>query len=480
MIKLLCNHRSHILLFVFPLLIGSSCVQKQNWPQFRGPESNMVYSGKNLPADWGNEKNVKWKYKMEGAGWSSPVIWGNKVFIVSAFPENVVSESVQPNAPVMDEQENDTIEPVRTPPPAGQGNRPTPGQEPPHPPDNDTTYLKDTYRWEVRCINLNSGDEIWKQVSYKGNPRVKKHTLNSYASETPVTDGKRLYVYFGMTGLFCYDLDGKLLWQKDLGAYKTQNGWGTGSSPILFEDVLYLQNDNEVNSFVLALDASNGDEKWRAERNEKTTYATPFIWKNKIRNELVLLGKTARSYDLKTGNVLWQMNVGGEQCVPSPVADENCIYLGNPGGREAKSNLYAIKAGAGGDITPKDSTSSNSMIKWSFMDAGIGNGSPLLYKGYIYYLGGQGGTFTCLNAESGKQVYKEKIKRLGAIWASPWAYDDKICFYDEKGVTRTIKAGEKFELLSENKLKDKFWASVAISDNLYIFKGAEWMYCIKN
>lgn len=467
-------------------LIVSSCTQRQNWPQFRGAESNMVSPGKNLPSEWGNDKNILWKYKLDGAGWSSPIVWGDKVFFVSTFPESVVSETIPPNAPPMpdpDEEESDTVGPGRTPPAPPRGNGPPPGpnpQGPPPPPENDTAFMKDVYRWDVTCVSLSSGKELWKQVAYKGNPRIKKHSLNSYASETPVTDGKRLYVYFGMTGLFCYDLDGKLLWQKDLGVYKTQNGWGTGSSPVVFEDMLYIQNDNEANSFVVALDAATGAEKWRAQRNEKTTYATPFIWKNKIRNELVLLGKTAVSYDLKTGNVLWQMNIGGEQAIPSPVADENRIYMSNPGGREKKSNLYAIKAGAEGDITPKDSLSTNSSIEWVLKDAGLGNGSPLLYNGLIYYLSGQGGTFVCLNAESGKQIYKERIKRLGAIWASPWAYEDKICFYDEKGVTRTIKAGEQFALLSENKLKDKFWASAAITDDSYIFKGVEWLYCIKN
>jgi outer membrane protein assembly factor BamB len=466
--------------------IVSSCTQKQNWPQFRGPESNMVSNGKNLPAEWGNDKNIKWKYKLDGAGWSSPIVWGDKVFFVSTFPESVVSEAVPPNGhpmPDPDEEENDTVGPGRTPPAPPRGNGPPPGpnpQGPPPPPENDTAFMKDVYRWDVTCVSLSTGKELWKQVAYKGNPWIKKHSLNSYASETPVTDGKRLYVYFGMTGLFCYDLDGKLLWQKDMGVYKTQNGWGTGSSPVIFEDILYIQNDNEVNSFIVALDAATGAEKWRAPRNEKTTYATPFIWKNKIRNELILLGKTAVSYDLKTGNTLWQMNIGGEQAIPSPVADENRIYMGNPGGREKKSNLYAIKAGAEGDITPKDSLSTNASIDWVVRDAGLGNGSPLLYNGLIYFLSGQGGTFVCLNAENGKQIYKERIKRLGAIWASPWAYEDKICFYDEKGVTRTIKAGEQFALLSENKLKDKFWASVAITDDSYIFKGVEWLYCIKN
>jgi outer membrane protein assembly factor BamB len=448
-----------------------SCTQKQNWPQFRGPESNMVAPGKNLPAEWGNDKNIKWKYKIEGFGWSSPIVWGNKVFIVASIPEKLVSEPMPQNlSTIVEEEEREDTVVVAGPPPP----------RPPRPPQDTTGFLKDTYRWEVTCINLNTGKELWKQVAYNGNPRVKKHSLNGYASETPVTDGKRLYVYFGMTGIFCYDLDGKFLWKKDIGAYKTQNGWGTGSSPVIYKDILYIQNDNEQNSFLIAIDAATGDEKWRVERNEKTNYTTPFIWKNKVREELVTLGKTFRSYDLKTGNLLWEMKAGGEQSIPSPVADENRIYLANAGGREVKSNLFAIKAGATGDITPKDSISLNNWIEWSFPNANPGNSSPLLYKGLLYFLGSEGRAFTCLNSADGKQVYKTSIKALAETWASPWAYDDKICFYDERGVTRIIKAGEKFELLSENRLKDRFWASPAITDNSYIFKGVDFLYCIRN
>jgi outer membrane protein assembly factor BamB len=477
--KFIC--RFSTLLAIMPVLLVSSCSQKQNWPQFRGPESNMVTTLKDLPLEWGNDKNVKWTYKMEGSSWSSPIIWENKVFFVSAFPEKLVSETVPPPQMQEMDEEEDTVPQRRMPPLPGGGNGPRPGQNPPgppRPPDNDTSFLKDVYRWDVTCVDLNTGKELWKQVAFKGSPRVKKNSLNTYASETPVTDGKRLYVYFGMTGLFCYDLEGRLLWQKDLGAYKTQNGWGTGSSPVLFQGILYIQNDNEVNSFIVALDAATGTEKWKAERNEKTNYTTPFVWKNKIRNELVTLGKTARSYDLNSGKLLWEMKVGGEQSIPSPAADENHIYLGNAGGREVKSRLIAIKAGAEGDITPKDSLSTNNSIEWSVMDASLGNGSPLLYNGLLYYAASQGSEFICRNAVNGEQVYKQRIKGMGAVWASPWAYDDKICIYDEKGVTRILKAGDKFEKLSENRLKDRFWASVAITDNTYIFKGAEKLYCI--
>jgi outer membrane protein assembly factor BamB len=456
----------------------SSCSQKQNWPQFRGPDVNMVSSMNNLPAEWGNDKNIKWKYKIEGSGWSSPIVWGNKVFIVASIPVKLVSEPMPQNVSTVSEEE-ERDEPAEPENPPAPGQTPPPPR-PPRPPEDTTGFLKDTYRWEVTCLDLNTGKEIWKQVPYEGNPRIKKHSLNGYASETPVTDGKRLYAYFGMTGVFCYDLDGKLLWKSDIGAFKTQNNWGTGSSPVVYKDVLYIQNDNEVNSFLVAIDAATGKEKWRVARNEKTNYSTPFVWKNNLREELVTLGKTARSYDLNSGELLWEMKIGGEQSIPSPVADQNLIYLGNAGGREVKSNLFAIKAGAAGDITPKDSISLNDLIAWTFPNANLGNSSPLLYKGLLYFFGSEGRAFSCVNSASGKLVYKTSIKRLAETWASPWAYNDKICFYDERGVTRTIKAGEQFELLSENLLKDRFWASAAITNNAYIFKGVDNLYCIKN
>lgn len=473
---------------VVTLLVASSCSQKQNWPQFRGPGSNMLTEAMNLPLEWGNDKNVKWTYKMEGSGWSSPVVWDNKIFIVSAFPENIVSEPLPKNASQLSE-EQDTVENEGNPPDQDIDEGPLQNADSAHaqngpqpkelPVEADTAFRKDVYRWEVTCINLNTGKEIWKQVAFKGSPRVKKHSLNSYASETPVTDGKRLYAYFGMTGLYCYDMNGKQLWQKDMGAFTTQKGWGTGASPVVYKDILYIQNDNEVNSFVIAIDAATGNEIWRMKRDEKTTYSTPYIWKNNIRDELVILGKTARSYDLNTGKILWELKLGGEQSVPSPTGDETHIYIANGGGREVKSNLYSVKAGAEGDITPADGITSNNFVDWIFQDANPGNPSPLLYKGNIYYFG-EKSELICINAASGKKVYNHRLKGLTEIWASPWAYDDKIFFIDARGVTRIVKAGEKFELLSQNKLKDRIWASVAITGNAYIFKGADLLYCVKN
>jgi len=479
------------------VLFFSSCSQNQNWPQFRGPEGNMITGSRDLPEEWGDGTNVKWVYELSGTGWSSPIVWDGKVFIASTFPEKIAP--VTEHSPMPPEE--DSLQAGSNPPQPGQGERQSsrenppaqggqdmgprpgqnvqPGQGPggPSPEDNDTSYKNEVYRWELTCLDLNTGKELWKQDAFRGNPKVTKQPMNTYASETPVTDGKRVYVYFGMTGLFCFDMDGKPQWQKDLGAYNTQGGWGTGSSPVIYKDILYIQVDNEVNSFLVALDAATGEEKWRVMRDEKTNYSTPYIWKNKVSTELVALGKTACSYDPGTGTVLWELRIGGEQTIPSPVGDDAHLYLGNAGGDMAKGDLFSVKAGAEGDITPKEGEETSSGVEWTLPDAGLANASPLLYKGFIYIIGGRG-EILCLDAVKGVQVYKEKASGAGAVWASPWAYNDKISFLDENGVTHSFKAGEKYELFSENKLDDRFWASVAASGDSYVFKGAKKLYCI--
>ncbi len=455
------------------LIITTSCTQKQNWPQFRGPDGNMLSLATSLPEEWDTVKNIAWTYKLEGAGWSSPIVWGNKIFITSAFPEKVAPE---PERPPMQGP------PPPPPPPSRPGTSQPGPRQPGTPPqmDNDTTFKQDVYRWEVTCIDLETGKELWKQVAFHGNPRVKKHAMNNYATETPATDGVRVFAYFGNIGLFCYDKEGNQLWKKDLGAYKVLNGWGTGSSPVVWNGMVYIQNDNEENSFIAALEATTGEEKWRALRDEKTNYSTPWIWKNKVRTELISGGKTVRSYDPETGKPLWTMKAGGEMVIPSPSGDENMLYIGNTGGQNAKGNLYAVKAGGDGDITPPDSTSTGSGVAWIFPDAGLGNPSPLLYNGLIYSIASRGGEIKCIRATDGSLVYKERVSGLGAVWASPWAYNGKIWFYDEKGVTRSFTAGDKFELVSENRLNGKFWPSVAITGNGYIFKGVETLYYVKN
>lgn len=430
------------------MIIQSSCTDSSysnNWFQFRGPDANMVVNGENMPTEWGEDLNVAWTYDLEGDSWASPVVWGNKVFLASAV-------AVKINKPEEGEEN---------------------GQE------NQDLYLQDLYRWEVTCVDVETGDELWKQVAHEGSPRIKKHPATYYSSETPVTDGERVYVYFGMTGLFCYDMDGLLIWKKDLGAYETQNGWGTGSSPLLYKGMLFVQVDNEEHSFMVALDAVTGDELWKVDRNEKTNYSTPYIWKNRVRTELVTGGKKARAYDPKTGKVIWELQMDGHYIIPSPSSDKNHLFMGNAGYRDVPGTYFAIKAGAEGDITPDSGSLSSDGVTWFMPDAPIANPSPLLYNGLIYMVSSRGGEVTCLEAETGKIVYKEKIENVAGCWASPWAHNDKIFFLDEKGVTRVIKAGREFELLGENSLDDRFWASVAVADDAWLFKGDKKLYCIK-
>lgn len=435
-------------LFLLVLMI-TSCTR--NWPQFRGPDSNLVARSKNLPDTWSNTENIRWRTAIDGESWTSPVVWGNKVFFTSAIPVKVAAEPERQAAP--------------------------PPQSPPDPKE-DRSYLEEIYRWEVSCLDLETGDVLWRTTAREGSPGAKKHRATNYASETPVTDGERLYVYFGMNGLYCYDLDGTLIWEKDLGAYFTLNGWGTGSSPVLYRDMLFIQVDNEENSFLVALDAGTGNELWRKNRDETTNYSTPIIWKNSVRSELVTGGKTARSYDPETGDLIWELKIAGYYNIPSPVAEKDLLYIGNAGFRDTPGTLFCVKAGAEGDITPAEGTGTSSGVLWSNPDAPTSNPSPLLYEGLLYLLSSRGGEITCIDAATGEEVYKEKIDNVAACWASPWAHEDKIFFTDEKGVTRVLKAGREFELLHQNVLDDKIWASVAVAGDAYLIKGTAQIYCI--
>jgi len=458
-------------IFLGLVLLLASC-SGTNWPQFRGPENNMVVDNNNLPDEWGIDKNVRWTYNLSGSGWSSPIVWGDKIFISSAFPEKKSTPAMQ--------------EPQGPPPATGQGRPqggPPPGMGQNRPQGQpvmmeDTSYRNDIYRWEVTCIDLKTGKELWKRVARKGSPRTATQPGNTYASETPVTDGKRVYVYFGMNGVYSYDFDGKLLWEKDLGAYKTLNSWGTGSSPVVYNDLLFIQIDNEVGSFVIALNTENGEEKWRADRDEKTNYSTPVIWKNKNRAELVTTGKTVRSYDPATGKLLWQLALGAEMLIPSPVTTKDMLYLGNNGGRESKGKLYAIRAGAEGDITPAEGGKTSTGVAWIQPEAETANPSPLLHDGLIYVLSSRGGKVACLDAATGDTIYRQKVDSVGACWASPWANGDKIFITDDKGTTHVVRAGRNMEVLFRNKLDDKMWASLAVTKDAYILKGVKKLYCI--
>jgi outer membrane protein assembly factor BamB len=462
--KTFCACIAIILSITFNLLL--SCNSNSQNVSLTGP-------GENLPSEWGNDKNVRWTYDLAGRGWSSPVIYDNKVFITTAFNET------KPPVPEEEKPEQDPPSPPPRPATGSDSKLQKPqGPPPPRVQVEDTTYKSEVWRWEVICLNLKTGKELWKRVAFEGNPRIGSHKGNGYASETPVTDGKRVYAYFGMTGIFCYDMKGKLIWKNDLGAYKTLNNWGTGSSPVLYNNKVFLQVDNEVNSFLVALDAISGVEKWRVSRDEKTTYSTPFLWKNKTRDEIVTCGTSARSYEPETGKLLWEMKMGGKMSIPSPVGDNEHLFIANAGGPDAVGSLSSVKAGASGNITADTVKLISVGVEWYRPDAGTGNPSPVLHKGLIYILASNGKNLSCIDASTGKTIYNQKLDKVASCWATPWVYKDNLYITDERGVTHIVKTGEQFEIIAQNRIKDKFWASAALGYDAYIFKGVNKVYCI--
>src|SRR5438105_4115335 len=302
-----------LMVFFGALLLITAAAQAGDWPQFRGPGGSGLVADAKLPTEWSAEKNIAWKAKLDGYGWSSPIVWGDKVFVTTAVTENQQKPSGGPGGGFG--------RPGGGPPGGGQpkGDNPPGGGQPKggrgpggyggmnRPPDK-------VFRFELYCLDRNTGKELWKKTAVEGKPRIPTQPSNTYASETPTTDGERIYAYFGMTGLFCFDMDGNQLWKQDLGAYPMQMGWGTGSSPALADGRLFVQCDNEEKSFIAALDAKTGKEIWREPRDERSTWATPYVWKNKQRTELVTAGsKKVRSYDPATGKLLWELGgVGGQ------------------------------------------------------------------------------------------------------------------------------------------------------------------------
>ncbi|MFL5244174.1 MAG: PQQ-binding-like beta-propeller repeat protein [Gemmataceae bacterium] len=523
------------------------------WPQFRGPHSDGLTAESAIPTEWGPDKNVQWKAKIPGVAWSSPIVWGDKVFVTTAITDNqkkppagggfggggpggfmgfggppqpgqVLSRFLQDQLNLTADQKKQLedlqkdvdgqVEKILTDEQkkqvkgmregfgrGGPGGFGGPGRGGPggfgggKPPDV-------VYRWEIYCLDRPTGKVLWKRLALEGKPRIPTQQSNTYATETPVADGERIYAYFGMHGLFCYDFAGNLVWKKDFGSYPMQMGFGTASSPVLDGDRLFLQIDNEEKSFLVALNKKTGDEVWRVSRNEKTNWGSPVIWKNKLRTELVTPGsQKVRSYDPANGKVLWELSVAG-QCNASPVGDSDLLYVGcearfggggfgggemaqgrggfggGPGGG-AGGGLYAVRAGASGDVSLKKDETSNAGVAWSQAKGGPEKASPLVYQGYVYVFRQSGGIVTCYDAKTGKQIYRERIPNAKSFWASPWAGEGKVFCLDDGGTTFVLKAGPEFKVLGKNSLNEMFWATPALAAGTALLRSVDNLYCIK-
>lgn len=454
--------------FTLAIALLTAPAAADEWPQFRGANSDGVASS-DLPTEWSKTKNVRWQIPLEGEGWSCPIVWGDRVFLTAAVRTDKPKEqaAAESDGERADEQSNQNRQRNRNRGRGGYG--------------GDLTNAD--YRWEVICLNAKTGETLWRETAHEGNPPIDRHRQNTFATETPVTDGERVYAYFGMTGLYCYDIDGKLLWEKDLGAYKMRARWGTSSSPVLFHGKLYLQIDNEEQSFVTALDAETGDEIWRVDRDEPSQYSTPIVWQNGIRTEIVCGGQVCRSYDPETGKLLWQLDMQRGRSAATPLAVGDILYVGtearNRGGDDDGGGfLFAVKAGGDGDITPAGDAAGSEHILWKIERSGIDASSPILCQGYVYLLGRRGGIVHCIDAETGETAYRTRVPDAGAFWASPWTNGENVFCLDDNGTTHVLAPGPELNVVRQNPLDEQTWSTPALANNAIYLRTTEHIYCI--
>lgn len=427
--------------------LSSGAVGAENWPQFRGTGARGVSAETNLPTTWNAKDNVAWKRDLAGRGWSSPVIWGNRVLLTTVVNEG---KSEKPKKGLY-----------------FGGNRPA--------------IPKTLHRWKVICLDLDTGEPIWEKVAHEGVPKSPLHLKNSYASETPVTDGEHVYAFFGNLGIYCYDMQGGEVWSQPLPAATIRYDWGTAASPVLHEDRLYYVNDNEENSHLVALNKRTGEEVWNVRRNEKSNWATPYIWQNDLRTEIITPGSgKVRSYDLD-GKLLYEFGGMSSITIATPYSQFGLLYVSSGYVLDKKKPLFAIRPGAAGDITLGKAQTSNDYIAWCNKQSGPYNPSTIVYGDLLYVLLDRG-FIACYDAKTGAQVYdKQRLPKGRAFTASPWAYDGKIFCLNEDGVTFVIKAGRDYKLLRTNSLTkdDMCMATPAMARGRLLLRTSARIYCLK-
>ena len=438
------------------LLLVSACVAAvpaaslppadDNWPQWRGPGGLGVSARTTYVEEWGPEKNIAWKSPIEGRGHSSPIVWGGRIFLTTAI-------------------EGDAAEGNR--PPVHLGFDLKPGYV--HP---DSVGSDHRYELKVIAIDAATGRRLWAQRAYEGPMYDDRHRKNTYASSTMVTDGKLVYAFFESAGLFAYDVDGRLAWQTSLGGIG-KAGMGPGTSPVLYENLIILQCDQEMGtgSFIVALDRTNGREVWRVDRSMRRSWATPLLVQTPSRIELVASGaERVVAYEPRTGRELWRAPGVESHPIPSAVAGHGLVFL--TAGSQAKRAL-AIRAGADGDL---DGTPA---IAWRYDKGTAYVPSPILHGKYLYLMTDKG-LLTCLDAPTGAVLYEGGRPPVPATFtASPVAFGDRLLITSEDGDTFVVKAGPTHEILRTNSVGEPVYASMALAGGTIYIRGERHLYAIR-
>jgi outer membrane protein assembly factor BamB len=421
----------------------------RQWPSYRGNMASGVLDNAALPEtfDFKTGQNIKWKISIPGMGISSPVIWGNKLFLTTAVSEGDKA-----------------------------------GFKPGIFGDVASVNNSSVHEWKVFCIDKNSGKVLWERTSCKGIPKVKRHPKSTHANATVATDGNYVAAFFGSEGLYCYDMEGNLKWQKNFGVLESvfftmKNAeWEFASSPIIYDGVLIVQCDVLENSFIAAYDLKTGSEKWKTERDEYPGWCTPTIYRNDNKIFIAVNGyKNRGGYDFETGKEVWKMSGGGDIQIPTPIVGKGLIFFNSAHGKS--SPVMAVKTDAVGDITLEQNETSNQYVKWYHPRGGSYIHTMLLYHDRLYNVNWNG-SINCFDPLNGNEIYSAKLGKADSFIASPVASDGRIYIVSEEGIVYIIGDGDEFRLLAEIPLNDICMTAPAITDGMLYFRTQKNLICV--